>query len=63
MPLGARHQQLAELLRAGHVEGAGLEGGVGDDGAHGHAVFAIAKAADSGDHAAGRLAALQRLLD
>ena len=63
MPFRANHQQLAELLRAGHVEGAGLEGGVGDHGADVHAVFAIAEATNAGDHAAWRLAALQRFFD
>ena len=62
-PLGAQHQEFAELLRAGHVERSGFEGGVGDHGAHGHAVRAVLETTDAGHHATGRSALLQCALD
>ena len=58
--LGAGHEQLAELLRAGHVEGAGLEAGVGYHGAHALAVRAVVEGADAGHHTAGRRLTAER---
>ena len=60
---GACDQQLAELLRAGHIEGAGLEVRVRDDGAGAQTAIAILERADAGYDAAGRRVAGQRGLD
>ena len=60
---GAGHQELAELLGAGHVERAGLELQVGDHRADLEPTLAVLEPADAGDHAARRHALLQRSLD
>ncbi len=61
--LGALHQQPAEFLGAGHVEGAGLKVHVGDHRAHPDVALAGLEVADAGHHAARRNAAVQRFLD
>ena len=60
---GANHEQFAYLFRARHVEGAGLERGVGNHRAHRQAAIAVLETANARYHAARRLAFLQRALD
>ena len=60
---GAFHQQLAELLAAGHVEGAGLEGDIGQHHATRQATVLVAETGHARDDSAGGHALVQRILD
>ena len=59
VPGRAQHQQLAELLGAGHVERTGLEGDVGQHQAAAELILPRLEAGRAGDHAAGRKVLVQ----